>query len=81
MNKSSKYTESFVALVILAALLFNPPILSIFSTSHFVFGIPLLYFYLFVVWGLIIIVNAMITGKLSREDKSEGNSHQAKADE
>jgi len=80
MNKSSRYTERFAALVILAALLFNPPILSIFSAPHFVFGIPLLYFYLFVAWGLIIAVNAIISDKLSRENKDIEDADQVEPD-
>ena len=46
--------ERAIALFLLAFLAFNPPLLSIFSADLVIFGVPLLYLYLFGVWGLII---------------------------
>ncbi len=43
-----------LALFVLGLLIFNPPILSLFSTDGFIAGIPLLYFYLFSAWGAFI---------------------------
>lgn len=71
MNKSSRYTERFAALFVLAALLFNPPILSIFSTPTFFLGVPLLYLYLFVAWAVIIAINAVLSTWILRESKMD----------
>jgi hypothetical protein len=46
--------ERAIALFLLAVLAFNPPLLSIFSADVIVFGVPLLYFYLFCAWAGII---------------------------
>ncbi len=43
-----------MALFVLAALLFNYPILSLFTGDRLVFGLPLLYVYLFISWGVVI---------------------------
>ncbi|TAN40726.1 MAG: hypothetical protein EPN25_06715 [Nitrospirae bacterium] len=40
--------------------LLNFPLLSIFSVSGFVFGIPVFYFYLFSVWSLIAGLTAFV---------------------
>jgi hypothetical protein len=46
--------ERAIALFLLAFLAFNPPLLSIFSADVIVFGVPLLYLYLFCAWAGII---------------------------
>jgi hypothetical protein len=46
--------ERAIALFLLAFLAFNPPLLSIFSADVILFGVPLLYFYLFCAWAGII---------------------------
>jgi len=46
--------QRLVALFVLGCLLFSFPLLSLFNTGGTVFGIPVLYAYLFGVWvGLI----------------------------
>lgn len=45
--------ERWVALFLLAVLLFSPPLLSIFS-DHQLLAVPFLYVYLFLSWGLVI---------------------------
>ncbi len=54
MNRPGLVGERAIALFILAFLAFNPPILSIFSAEVFLFGLPLLYVYLFCAWAGII---------------------------
>ncbi len=51
--------ERFAALFLLGFLLLNPPILAIFNIELFVFGIPLLYAYLFGVWLALIALVAV----------------------
>ena len=55
--------ERLVALALLGFLLFNYPLLSLFSTGGSVVGVPLLYAYLFVSWGLLIGLMAIVVRK------------------
>jgi len=52
-----------VALALLGFLLFNYPLLSLFSTDGTVLRIPVLYAYLFVSWGLLIGLMALVVRK------------------
>jgi hypothetical protein len=52
--------ERLLGLLILGLMLLNFPLLSIFSLGAYFCGIPVLYFYLFSVWFLIIGVTAFI---------------------
>ena len=44
----------FVALCMLGMLLFNYPILTLFNVSGALFGVPVLYTYIFVAWATLI---------------------------
>ena len=55
--------ERLVALALLGFLLFNYPLLSLFSTDGSVVGVPVLYAYLFVSWGLLIGFMALVVRK------------------
>ena len=61
--KQRRNSERLVALALLGFLLFNYPLLSLFSTDGTVLGIPVLYSYLFVTWGLLIGVMALVVRK------------------
>ena len=52
--------ERLIALLIAGALALSFPLLSLFIRFSLVCGIPLLYFYLFFVWALIIISSFLI---------------------
>ncbi|SEO70592.1 hypothetical protein [Aquisalimonas asiatica] len=54
IGNTTRRNERLVALFVLAVLLFNYPILSLFAGDRLVFGLPLLYVYLFVAWGVVI---------------------------
>jgi len=54
MHGPGNMGERAIALFLLAFLAFNPPLLSIFSAELFVFGVPLLYLYLFCAWAGVI---------------------------
>ena len=58
--------ELSVGLFCLAVLAFSPPLLVIFSTQYLLFGIPLLYVYLFVTWGLVIVLLARLARRAHR---------------
>ena len=45
----------------LGVILFNYPVLSLFNVPRFLFGIPLLYFYLFGAWILLILLTVIIS--------------------
>jgi hypothetical protein len=54
LHRSDITGQRLVAIVVLGCVLFNYPVLSLFSKPHALFGIPLLYFYLFAIWALLI---------------------------
>ena len=60
MARPSVKGQRLVALFLLGCLLFNYPLLNLFSYSGEVFGIPLLYVYIFGVWALLIGVMALV---------------------
>jgi len=61
--KDRRKSERLVALALLGFLLFNYPLLSLFSTGDTVFGVPLLYVYLFASWALLIGLMALVSRK------------------
>ena len=69
-------SERAVALFLLAVLAFSPLVLSIFNVPAFLFGIPLLYVYLFLAWGVVIALLAMTTvaGEDRRVEEDAGRS-------
>lgn len=50
-----------VAVFLLGVLLFNYPLLALFNRDVSVFGIPLLYTYIFLAWALLIGLLALVT--------------------
>ena len=52
--------QRFVALCLLGMLLFNYPILALFNVSGVLFGVPVLYVYMFVAWAALIALMAWI---------------------
>lgn len=60
-----------VAFFLLAVLLFNPPLLLVFDQTVQLFGLPLLFVYLFASWGLIILLIALGTRRALDPDRPE----------
>lgn len=60
MRKPSLRAYRIVSLFLLGCLLFNYPVLAIFNVGATAAGIPVLYVYLFVAWGLLIALAAAI---------------------
>jgi Na+-driven multidrug efflux pump len=54
MNKYRLKGQQLAAIFIMGCLLFNYPLLLIFSRNTLVWGVPLLYLYVFVSWALMI---------------------------
>ena len=60
MTKSSRKGPRLVALFLLGCLMFNYPLLALFNVRATLFGIPLLYAYLFAAWALLIVLMALV---------------------
>jgi hypothetical protein len=55
--------ERLIALCMLGCVLFNFPILALFNVSGSVFGVPVLYAYIFIAWALLIGLMAWVVEK------------------
>ena len=66
MTRDTKITKRLVALLLMGCVLLNFPILSLVNLEILIFGIPLLYVYIFCVWALIISLTALATFFYSR---------------
>ncbi|MFQ5773632.1 MAG: hypothetical protein ACE5GS_03855 [Kiloniellaceae bacterium] len=79
MARPSKAAERSIATFLFALLAFSPPILSIFSAKVSLFGIPLLYLYLFTIWAVIIALVAWIAdlGRTREPPAAPGDGREA----
>jgi hypothetical protein len=73
MLRPSRTRELLIALFLLGALLFAPPLLTIFNTATRILGIPALYFYLFVVWAALIALVALAVERRHADDDAEAD--------
>ena len=60
MNNPESKGQRFVALCMLGLLLFNYPILMLFNVPGALFGVPVLYAYLFIAWAALIALMAFL---------------------
>jgi len=63
MDEFEARGQRSIALCILGVLLFNYPILALFNVAGTVFGVPVLYAYLFAAWGAMVVLMAILAGK------------------
>ena len=61
MNRIDSKGQRFVALCMLGMLLFNYPVLALFNVSRTIFGVPVLYAYIFIAWAALIALMALVT--------------------
>jgi hypothetical protein len=61
MHQPKSKSGLLMGLFLLGCVLFNYPILTLFNQRVALFGIPLLYLYLFAVWTAIIVALMLIT--------------------
>jgi hypothetical protein len=54
MHRARVTAQRLFAVFLLGCVLFNYPLLALFNRSAELFGIPLLYAYVFVAWALLI---------------------------
>ncbi|MGD8948121.1 MAG: hypothetical protein PVI62_15760 [Desulfobacterales bacterium] len=66
MTRDENKNKRLVGLFLIAWVVFNFPILSLFNLDRMIFGIPLLYVYIFGAWALLIVLMALITGVRSQ---------------
>ncbi len=59
MQEHDRKGQRLVALFIFGCLLFNYPILSLFNVAATVFGVPVLYAYIFAAWSLLVALMAL----------------------
>ncbi|MGH8676556.1 MAG: hypothetical protein ACREVG_19885 [Burkholderiales bacterium] len=59
MEQFDARAQRLVALCVLGIVLFNYPLLAVFNIPATVFGIPVLYAYFFVAWGMLITLMAL----------------------
>jgi len=65
MNIRSRRLQKLLGLFVLALVLFNHPVLSIFNREIFIAGIPLLFFYLFIAWFFIVFLLIVVIERRS----------------
>jgi hypothetical protein len=58
MDKADRTQARLLALFLLGCLLLLPPLLLVFNHPHRLLGIPVLYLYVFLTWGVIIALGA-----------------------
>jgi hypothetical protein len=63
MIRPSMKGQRLAALFLLGVLLFNYPLLGLFADAGRVFGIPVLYAYVFAAWALLIGLMALVVEK------------------
>jgi hypothetical protein len=60
MHESETKGHRFVALCMLGMLLFNYPIFALFNVPGTLFGVPVLYAYIFIIWAALIALMALL---------------------
>ena len=67
-----KLTSAALVLTLLGAVLFMPPIATVFQIHRLVLGVPSEVIYLFAVWVLLVVGAWWLSRRLPREDEDEG---------
>jgi hypothetical protein len=60
MGETERKGQRMTALCMLGCVLFNFPILALFNVPGTLFGVPLLYAYIFIAWALLIALMAWV---------------------
>ena len=63
MNPSGITRQRLAATFLLGCLLLDYPLLSLFNKPEKIFGVPLLYIYIFVAWAVLIALMAYVIEK------------------
>ncbi|MDX1736814.1 MAG: hypothetical protein R3261_01160 [Alphaproteobacteria bacterium] len=70
----TKLKERAIVLPALAFVLLTPPILMVFNIDLRVFGFPVLYFYAFLIWAILLIFGHFMAKQLSDNDSSDNRN-------
>ena len=77
MSRPGVTREGLFFLFLLGVFLFNPPLLSIFDLPLQLFGVPLLYLYLFTCWGALLVMVAFIIEKVGDAEEVQESREEA----
>jgi hypothetical protein len=61
MTPKARKNKRLVGLFLMGCILFNYPLLSLFNLETMIFGVPLVFFYVFTGWALLILLAAIAT--------------------
>jgi hypothetical protein len=61
MTPKARKNKRLVCLFLMGCILFNYPLLSLFNLETMIFGVPLVFFYVFTGWALLILLAAIAT--------------------
>ena len=59
MQEHERKGQRLIALFIFGCLLFNYPVLSLFNVPAGIFGVPVLYAYIFAAWAVLVALMAL----------------------
>jgi len=76
MPEVKRQKERLVVMLIIGVIALNYPLLSLASRLRLLFGIPVLYLYLFAVWSLFILFLALILEKPAAPSLTASSSKQ-----
>ncbi len=65
MKRPSRHGQRLIAVFVLGCLLFNFPLLHLFNIDQRLFGVPLLYIYMFAAWAVVIGLTALVVERSS----------------
>ena len=77
--KPKRKGERLISLLIVGIILLNFPLLSVFNKTYLLLGFPVLFLYLFSIWGLII--GAMVLVLRDRPGRSSGPAGTRKSED
>ena len=63
MTQPGIHGQRLIAVFLFGCLLFNYPLLFLFNSDYRVFGVPLLYVYIFAAWALLIVLIALVIAR------------------
>lgn len=78
MRGRRRLESAALILPLLGVAMIVPPFISVFNAHRLVFGVPLVALYLFAVWGLLIVLTAILGRRLCGpgRDRDDPNAEQ-----
>lgn len=77
MPQNTDKNKRLVSLFLLGAVFFNYPLLSLFNHKSYMLGFPILYFYIFSLWLLMIVLMIVITTRGNSADNQRASADEA----